>query len=201
LNTQIGDEGIICLINALAVNNTVHYLDIRSNRTITLTGWRVLSNWLRNPKCPLGLLCLTDCNMNIEEAIEIIMALVHNSCLIDHMKHNDELNEWPCQDICRVLCDTTCIESIYSSNHTLDVLLLPFYFRGEDILDEIASSLEMNHNEDKAEVARQKILKHHFSGWSSTNVHVFTRMPEAVMLCCWMDREKQSWLLIDVQCR
>lgn len=137
--------------------------------------------------------------MNIEDAIEIIMALVHNSCLIDlDMKHNDELNEWDCQDICRVLCDTTCIESIYSSNHTLDVLLLPFYFRGEDILDEIASSLEMNHNEDKAEVARQKILKHHFSGWSSTNVHVFTRMPEAVMPFAvgWIGRNNLGYSLM-----
>jgi hypothetical protein len=137
--------------------------------------------------------------MNIEEAIEIIMALVHNSCLIDlDMTHNDELTEWNCQDICRVLCDKTCIDSIYSSNHTLDVLLLPFYFRGEEILDEIASSLEMNHNEDKAEVARQKILKHHFSGGSSTNVHVFTRMPDAVMPFAvgWIGRNNLGYSLM-----
>ena len=108
------------------------------------------------------------------------------------------MNEWDCQDICRVLCDTTCIESIYSSNHTLDVLLLPFYFRGEDILDEIASSLEMNHNEDKAEVARQKILTYHFSEEGKKTIHVFAHMPVTTIpvAIAWIGRDRIEFTLM-----
>lgn len=58
--------------------------------------------------------------------------------------------------------DKTSIESTYASNRTLRSLLYLFRSEGdENILYDIASSLEMNKNEDKAEVSRQKILKQH----------------------------------------
>ncbi len=56
-----------------------------------------------------------------------------------------------------LLCDKSSIYSIYESNHTLESIgpesELPF---------DIASYLEMNQNENKAEVARQKLLHYHF---------------------------------------
>lgn len=89
---------------------------------------------------------------------------------------NDAITDMIWKDIANVLCDKTSIGSIYSSNHTLQELCISHLTFPE----EVVSLLAMNQNEDKSEVARQKILKHHFLA-RGNNANVFSRMPETMM--------------------
>ena len=53
-------------------------------------------------------------------------------------------------------------------------------------------SMNVNLNDDKAEVAREKILKHHFAGESAEKFTVFASMPESVLAhaIAWIGRDK-----------
>ena len=89
------------------------------------------------------------------------------------------------------LCDKTTINRTYSSNHTLQSLR-GYYFTADfkvNILELIATVLDMNRNEDKSEVARQKILKYHFTRGSG-DLHVFASMPDSLMpfVLGWIER-------------
>jgi hypothetical protein len=67
------------------------------------------------------------------------------------------------------LCDTMSIDSTYTSNHTLCRLMTRSYpFK-------LADLMEMNNNENKADVAREKIIMHHFAD-EGTCVRIFGPM-------------------------
>lgn len=82
----------------------------------------------------------------------------------------------------RVLCNSSSVDSTFTSNHNLnDVESINSFdaFDVEDFLDDqpqedVHRYLAMNKNENKAEVARQKILEHHFS--QGADIQVFARM-------------------------
>jgi hypothetical protein len=61
------------------------------------------------------------------------------------------------ENLRKLLCNTTSIESIYNSNHTVK-MVRPSY---SELLSE---RLEINKNEDKAQVERNKILRYYFVG-------------------------------------
>lgn len=90
------------------------------------------------------------------------------------------------------ICDKSSIEATYSSNHSFHTL------RGSMLLwcpHTIILLLRMNKSiEDKAEVARQKILKYHFSG-GKKDIQVFARMPENHMpfAIAWIGRNKLGY--------
>jgi hypothetical protein len=58
-------------------------------------------------------------------------------------------------------------------------------------------SNEMNQNENKAEVARQKILQHHFLE-GNANMHAFARFPETSMPFAmeWIGRNRDGRTLM-----
>lgn len=57
----------------------------------------------------------------------------------------------------------------------------------------------MNENEDKSEVAREKILKQHFSGRSTNSYNVFARMPASVLVYGieWIGRDDLGYSLMN----
>jgi len=67
------------------------------------------------------------------------------------------------------LCDGTSVESIFSSNHTLSSIE-PLFLMDPGI----KLLLKMNENDDKVEVARQKIIKYYFL--EQNNLHELGRM-------------------------
>jgi len=70
------------------------------------------------------------------------------------------------------LCDGTSVESIFSSNHTLSSIEEPLFILG--FYPDIKLLLKMNENDDKVEVARQKIIKYYFL--QQNNLHELGRM-------------------------
>ena len=174
--TSLDDDCLDIISNALTYlgdSSAGRRLYLGDNESITLAGWRRLSVCLRN----VSRLYLEQCNLDDEGARAILMDLAGNSCLKSlELDSNDAITDMIWKDIARVLCDKTSIGSIYSSNHTLQELNIPHLAFPE----EVVSLLAMNRNEDKSEVARQKILKHHFLA-QGNNANVFSRMPEMMM--------------------
>ena len=68
--------------------------------------------------------------------------------------------------VSNILCNKTSIMDTYNSNHTLQGLghIQNRNMPDDLVLDRLLSDLYLNENEDKVEVARQKILQTHFSG-------------------------------------
>jgi hypothetical protein len=94
--------------------------------------------------------------------------------------------------ISRVLCDKSSIDSTFSSCHSLHTIA----YRQSDIQDDCEYYLQMNKNDDIAEVARRKIFEEHFSEAKlDTNVQMFARLPASV-LPEWIGRDGLGYSLM-----
>ena len=81
------------------------------------------------------------------------------------------------------------IDSTFSSNHSLHAIEA-IRGRREDIPDDLSSLLNLNRSQDKAAVARQKVLEQHFSS-SSATIEVFVGMsaPSLPHAIEWIGRD------------
>ena len=210
---QLDDERMICLGNALSVNKTLKYLDLHlNNDSISLEGWQGTSQCLRNPDTALETLRFSDStDADDEEATDKVAAMVRalerNSTLkrlnIGCTSYGYDINiteNWVWELFNRVLCDKTSIINTYASKHTLHSFMISgshWYVQFDkgkysEVRESIMYSMNVNLNDDKAEVAREKILKHHFAGESAEKFTVFASMPESVLAhaIAWIGRDK-----------
>jgi hypothetical protein len=191
--TSIRNDGATILGDALATNKSLISLHISGDNSITSVGWQGLSTCLRNRNSALKKLDIGMCRMDDEGTCAIVSALTNNTALIKLCvacghDHTPDIHILP-----RILSDKSSIDSTHSSNHTLckfDPLYPPFE-------KDIRRLLKMNRNEDKAKVARQKILQHHFSE-GNANIHVFAAMPETNLpfAIAWIGRNKDGRTLM-----
>ena len=189
------DEAISSLGAALAVNMTLKDLCLDRIRTITTAGWRGLLNCLRFPHSALESLSLQFCEIDDEAAVAAIMALAENSTL-KMLIMTSRPFRLSGSVVARVLYDKTSINSTFASNHTLTVFWGPT--KDEDISDDIISScLKMNRNVNKSEVAREKILKHHFPR-GGAGIQTFFSMPETALPNAieWIGRDRHGYSLM-----
>ena len=99
---------------------------------------------------------------------------------------------------CRALCDTTSIGSTYSSNHSFVNCQL-FSKLGDGDIGSLWEKIQflmesMNMNPNKAEVARKKIMKYHFTTGDS-GVNELARMHETALphALGWIGKEKDGF--------
>ena len=78
---KIDDKGAIVLATALAGNNTLIDLNLGSNRSITITGWRATFAVLQSPHSRLESLSLRDNNISDDAALSLMNALSNNNAL------------------------------------------------------------------------------------------------------------------------
>ena len=120
----------------------IQIVDVIRGHIISLERLSLVDNRIRNFGCGAIATLLQDPNCNL-----------HSLDLRDNIlfRANDFFS--------RLLCNTSSINSIYSSNHTLENLSLYRYgSRGDS---ELASLLKMNKGTNKSHVAIKKILKYH----------------------------------------
>ena len=191
-DTLIGDVGVTTLGDSLATNTSLVSLHIVDDNSITSVGWQGLSQCLRSRNSALedltiGILCSVDEG----GAVAIVSALANNTTLNELNLHNDKESFF--NILTQILWDKSSIDSTYTSNHTLRKII-PLY---KPFRDDIRRLLKMNRNEDKAEVARQTILHHHFSE-GNANIHVFAAMPETSLpfAIAWIGRNKDGRTLM-----
>lgn len=163
----IDDDGAAAIVNALVGNLTLTKLGLEDIPQISSAGWKFIFIVLLN-----NVLSLEDLLTTHERG----GTYSSDNDWIDWMENMD----WTI--ISRALCDHSSINATYSSNHAFHTIrgnkgktldgLLP---------DEILFLLIMNRNENnKTEVARQKILKSHFHE-RNTNIQELTCMPLMIM--------------------
>ena len=173
---QINDEGLQLLIRLASSMTSLKVLGLRQNQLVTPTGWQALTGYLQSPNLAFEELYLTKNNINDDTLVALTSAFENNKTLkrlelYSPFGGNESVSitsrGWGA--VSTLLCNKTSIMDSYISNHTLHKLIgdndyewlnldLPY-----DTFQDIISSLKLNNNKDKVEVARQKISQTHFS--------------------------------------
>lgn len=172
------DDNIIALMNTIARNNNpMTHLDIRSNRSVTVSGIREVARYLRSPTCGLKSLKI---ELLSEDVLTLMADALSENCSLTHLTSgsNFSASAWIRFEL--ALCDASSIESTYLSNHTLREIETRRSHSAQ-MPDSVATYLRFNgYYSSKMKIARLKIIKHHFSD-SSFIMQPFTDMNVKVL--------------------
>ena len=159
--SDIDDEGIECIVNALANINTLRELDLGyNNQRITIKGWKAVSTLLEMPGSNLEKLDIGGCdNFGNDGALVFANALVNNSTLKTFNLTDCGITAEGWAPFLKLLCNTSSVNNTYMSNHTLQsisgILGLP-----NAVPIEVERDLLLNEETpDKGKVAIIKILR------------------------------------------
>mmetsp|Transcript_21474 Transcript_21474/g.36881 ORF Transcript_21474/g.36881 Transcript_21474/m.36881 type:complete len:434 (-) Transcript_21474:860-2161(-) len=177
------DESLGELVSALAHRIHLEELDVGHNDILGRESCMALAALLKDPTCNLITLRLENNLIDGDCAAALADALTRNDKLKNLYLHgnpifgntseseddgNDGSYDSELEDaFSRVLCDTSTIMDTYSSNHTLQSFASFKNWEAPPFLE-----LNRKFSEDKRQVARLKILRHHdhidmelFFGW------------------------------------
>jgi len=194
---NIDDEALVALTTALSTNLNLKILNLRHNQLITSEGWLSFFGTLQthNHSLVLENLNLSDnTNINDEVVIGFANALINNKSLKTLHTNSFNITARGWAAISTLLCDKASLESIYNSNHTLQMVRRG---HGQGIPNNLALYLSMNDNYNKQEVARQKILQYHFAD-GEENIEEFVDMELEVIptAIAWMGRDRTGHSLL-----
>ena len=193
---DIEDEGASVLVDLLSENYSVSTLSLRGVDYMSIYGWldfrRLLQPFSTSSMLKELNLGAVDYNptMNAIYVAGFALALKDTSMevlrLFDCNNYDDDptisMQVW--DTFADVMCDSSSIANVCTSNHSLYELWEFHWNSGEVIPSEIQSLLRMNRNKNKAEVVRSKLMKHYFS--KPSNVErtfanfLTTMMPDAM---------------------
>ena len=199
-HSDLDDEGITAIGDALIKNKTLKCLNLPSTDMITINGWRSFARVLQSGS-KVKTLEVGGANFNEEVVTDFATALVNNSSLsklrIEGREYTDSI--WGA--FSRVL-DVSCVRSTYLSNHTLHTLEIGDRWHNSPLMvvpEDLARVLQMNtnENEDKVALARQRIFAYHFSG-DNMDIQEFSAMavpilPHAIE---WIGRDLDGFPLM-----
>jgi hypothetical protein len=158
---NINDEVTAFIVRFLADTPSLKSLSITEAQSLTLSGWEVFLNVML--KCP-------------------------SRCPLERIHVDDQAAAKLEPILFRFLCDKSGIDSIFTSNHTLQGVDTGNWSDEthsfvSDIhwTQELLSLLKMNENADKAVAAREKILVFHFYTGAPSNIQVFNCLPTALL--------------------
>lgn len=179
-SNNIDDVGAEVLTEVLVSMTSLDRLDLRYCRSVSPAGWQSLLSVLQQPGCNLRKLIIG--SMDDDTTVAFANAFANNTSLEEFGVDEEDITARRWNSLCRSLCDITSIMSTFSSNHTLRKICI-WDEDGEayDIVmpEDLISLLEMNKDDDKAAVAREKIILHHFSDQSANNLELFYDMKMA----------------------
>ena len=188
-NNGITDELLLPMVEAIRGHSSLHELILWENR-IDNAGCEALATLLQDPNCNIHTLNIHGNHIRNEGAIAIANSLVSNTklkelnlrdnqignegaiAIANSLANNTKLKELIISDnqmdnqnivqdaFSRVLCNTSSINAIYSSNHTL-ANLFGGYEEEERMGDPLVSLLRLNEKTNKSHAAIKKILKYH----------------------------------------
>jgi len=155
---NIDDVGVEILVNGLANVNTLQTLNLCSNRSITIKGWKAVATLLKRPNSNLQQLEIYHNNIGDEGALIFANALANNSTLETLDLDYCGITGGGLAPFSKLLCDISSVNETYLSNHTLQ-------YMGDQSSDEnVLGSLNINGSgseSNKGQVAMTKIFKHH----------------------------------------
>ena len=203
-SNKIDDEGLQLLVSLASRMKSLKILCLHENDLVTPLGWQVFSGLLQNPNFTLNELYISSNNINDDTLVEFTNALAYNKTLkyLDVGSCSDDdgnarITERGWEAVSTLLCNKTSIMDTYNSNH---ILQDPgdYAYPLDTIPTHLVESLDLNENKDKVEVARQKILRTHFSDDNddTANMQEFLDMELEVMptAIAWIGRPSVGWV-------
>ena len=156
VHCNISNEQVVPIVEAIREHTLLEELILGFNR-IGNAGCEAITTLLGGVHCNLHTLRLEYNVIGNEGASAIANGLARNSTLQKLYLDNNLAFDSSVEDIfSRVLCNTSSIDSTYSSNHTLGELKL-----SQRSGEQLRSLLELNENTNKSHVAIKKILTYH----------------------------------------
>ena len=138
-------RGQVSLVTFSFVNNRIGNASCRSLTTLH-----------EDPNCNLRTLDLSGNHIDNESATILANSLTNNTKLCNLFLDNNPLDTSSVREVfSHLICNTSSINDIYSSNHTLEMIRLP------QSNGHLPSLLQMNEVLNKSHVAIKKILKYH----------------------------------------
>jgi len=178
---SIDDEGMQLLVRLVSRMSSLEFLDLSEIRLVTPVGWQALSDYVQSPNFALTKLHLYGNNINDDTVVAFTNALTHNKTLLERLhlcgctdeEGKKSITERGWEAVSALICNKRSITDTYYSNHSLLSLrdlddFLVYDADEYNLPSAIASHLKLNENDDKVEVARQKILQTHFSSQDDT---------------------------------
>ena len=177
----IEDDAITAFANDLSSNQTLEVLNLACCDDITPTGWLAFSRLLGSTHSGLRELDVLGNSTTDEVVFAYVNELSGNgTSQLKRLKIfmedvNLAITNAVWDPLMNLLCNTTDINSTWSSNHYLCELgdipeySSPEYDSDDEPIDDIEMPgdiyllLEMNKDDDKKQVARRKVIEHHFS--------------------------------------
>ena len=160
-NNTLGDAGVASMVHCLSGMNGLKYLYLDSDVVRPGTdGARSFANLLCSPSSILEHVEFSldaMCDDTVELFADALEANEHIYSLIIHTGRSSQVTARGLNALAGVFCNTENIESVYLSNHTLQYT----NFVGTHSI--LTPCLKLNENNNKFEVARQKLLQHYFT--------------------------------------
>ena len=153
----ISDEQLLVLVDAIRGNHLLETLCLDRNR-IGDAGCETLSTLLTNPQSNLQKLELNNNNISNDGLNIIIEALAGNNRLKTLYLQNNRIDFYAAHyAFSRLICNTSSINHIYSSNHTLERIAISSRITSDYIATD---KMDMNEETNKSHVAIRKIDRH-----------------------------------------
>ena len=160
VNNGITDQVLIQIVDAIRAGhiNSLERLILVDNRIGVHgnAGCETLATLLQDPNCNLQILDLEDNAIDNVGAATLANGLANNTKMRILDLEDNPIDSGVRDIFSRLLCNTSSINSIYSSNHTLEQLTLDIS-RG----DELRFLLKQNRGTNKRHAAIKKILTYH----------------------------------------
>ena len=121
---NITGEQLLQMVEAVRGHRSLKILDLESNR-IGNAGCEVLDTLLHDPSCNLQILDLRRNNIDNEGATILANGLANNTKLKSLILYNNQIDQSVQDVFSKLLCNVSSINSMHSSNHTLEELGLP----------------------------------------------------------------------------
>ncbi len=158
---RFGDDGIAALVSAItaSANENLEALKLSGN-WFGIAGIRSLSTLVESERFCLKLLDLGDVDFateGMEEAAAVIADALANNTSLMYLGVGDVQNDVGMEAFSKLLCDTSSINNVYSSNHTLEVIGNVEYVQ-EPKHEDVRRYLALNRNSTKLEPRQRPII-------------------------------------------
>ena len=201
VSSGITDDDILLLGDALLSNSSLKTLELSGKHDqddtpppITAAGWDAFFGYLSNNRISLESLHIRRNNINNESIVSLADTLSTNTKLryLD-LSGNNGITQRGWNALANILCNKSNAETLYTSSHTLRGLWSTLHGLWSSPDDDTNVYLKLNENDDKVEVARQKILRYHFkNGEDNIDELVDMEMNVLPQVMSWMGRDYYS---------
>ena len=150
---SITDEQLLPIVDAIRGHRMLEKLTLYDNN-IGNVGCDAIATLLIDPNCNLLILNLVRNAINNEGATAIANSLINNNMLQQLYLGGNQIDQSVEDIFSNILCNTSNMNSLYASNHTLNILSFGEQQPGQ----KLQSLLRINADTNKSHVAIRKIL-------------------------------------------